>query len=258
MVGFHRSYKLQAILALVPDVEHLAIGKIWVGNGHHHVAVISGLPLAATVVDGDVVGGQSLLAVCVIALHRGGLHRGVGRHRARHRKAHTGTVVVPQALAGHHRRRGRVMACRRARGVPSRFVVRRLGCPRGWLESRQHHEHKAQCQGEMFTHGLVRAVVLFYQAVYNLISHCRICHDVIILIYYFYYYYFFHFFTFVRHVPTLPHFRIPASVHTHFCAILHHCATSYNTSQSIATQHLAKHPRPQTLSAGIVLHISQI
>ena len=139
VVGFHGAHKLEPVFALVPDVEHLAVGKVGVGNGHHHVAAALGLPLAATLVDGDVVGSQGLLAVGIIALHRGCLHRGVGGHRARHRKVHAGAVAVPQALVGHHRRRGGVMANGRTGVVPRGLAVRGRG-----RRHRRRHIHRSE------------------------------------------------------------------------------------------------------------------
>ena len=89
----------------MPNVKHLAIGKISVVDGHHHVAVALGLPFAAAFIDGDVVGGQSLLAVGVIALHRGRLHRGVGGHHAPHGEIHR-RAIGPAQGSGHRHRSG--------------------------------------------------------------------------------------------------------------------------------------------------------
>ena len=186
MIGFHRTHKLQAVFPLVPYIQHLAVGKLFVGNRDHHVLAILGLPFAVALIDGDIVGGHRFHALGGIGVHRNSCHAGVIGHFTGHGKVHVRAVVGQDIVRGSHH----------ARGCDSggcRLAARRVSCE-GRQRSTRHKEerkpkerHKTRAPGEMFAHVLVRAVVVFHQAVYNLISNCRICHDVIILILYFYY-----------------------------------------------------------------------
>ena len=166
----HRGHKLVAVGTLVIDIHHLSVSEARVGNGDRHRLTSLGLPFGTAVVDGDVVGTEHLLAVRGGALHRHGVHLRLRGHLPGDGELHLAAVGGEHLRTLH--RRGLVSH------AAGRRVVAVVLRPCGRLESRQHHQHKAECQGNVFSHGLVRAVVGFHQVLSAWICHCRICHDV--------------------------------------------------------------------------------
>ena len=212
--------------SLVIDIHQLAINKVRVGDGDRHRLAALGLPLGIAVLNGNIVGAKHLLALRHGALHRGGVHLRGGGHLAGDGEGELPSVGGGEAFGQRHGARHGVLLGGGVRITARRLVAVVLRRRRG-SEPCEQHEQEAQCQGEMFPHLLVRAVVVFHQAVYNPISSCRICHDVIILILYFYYFLLSHFLTRRGSQPPVrkrPRFA-PACIYFHQ---IRSCATHQN------------------------------
>ena len=221
-----RGHKLVAVGALVVNIHQLAVGEVGVGEGDHHRLSLLRLPLGAAVLDGDVIRAKHLLALRHGALHGGGVHLRGGGHLAGDGEGELPSVGGGEALGQRHGARHGVLLGGGVRITARRLVAVVLRRHRGG-EPCEQHEQEAQCQGEMFAHVLVRAGVVFHQAVYNPISSCRICHDVIILILYFYYFLLSHFLTRRGSQPPVrkrPRFA-PACIYFHQ---IRSCATHQN------------------------------
>ena len=82
VLHFHGGHELRTVGALVVDVEELPVTELVVGNGHHHVFAVGGLPLAVAVEDGNIVCAIHLLAFFGGAGHGRGAHGGACGHLA--------------------------------------------------------------------------------------------------------------------------------------------------------------------------------